>query len=136
MKKYILITLFNVFHLVLIAQEKTDIIFTAKIKKCRQDSIVIEVKNISQKTFYYYIGVEGLTDTGYVSLLSDIKSIGQNGFIKLTSIKPKAKFSQIISRKRIVRMCNCRIRKLRFYISYFISHSFESQNRVIRLTPM
>lgn len=137
MKKLFVGVILTTFHYMLVAQDKSQISFTSNFAKCSQDKIKLEVKNLSStKTFYYYIGAQGVVDTGYIPLLSDIKSIGQNGFLKLMPLNPNKNFIQFISKKRITKMCACHIAKIRFYIVYFNKPNFESESKIIWIAPI
>lgn len=120
-----------------LAQNRNQLTFSAEFKSGNANYILLEVKNLSSKTYYYYIGVEGLVDTGYIAILSDIKSIGQKGFLKLVPIKPHSKFVKSISKKSIIKECYCHsISKLRFYIAYFPENNFDAHSEVIKAAPL
>jgi len=56
--------------IVSLAQNKKDLVFSAEFKKGSIDSIIIlNVKNVSSRTYYYFISADGLTDTGWVGLV-------------------------------------------------------------------
>ncbi len=137
MKQYALLTLLICVAIISSAQNKKELVFSAVLKKDSSDNISLSVKNLSSKIYYYFIGAEGLVDTGYVSIASDIKSIGQKGFIKLVPLKPHSEFAKIVSKKSIIRQCHCSgVKKIRFYLSYFTEDNFESENEVVKTCPL
>jgi len=139
MKKYILlIILFEAFGGILYAQKESPIKFYQHVNGKDADNIQLKVENVSNvKTFYYTIGVQGLTDTGYVGLVADINSLGQNEFLVLKPLHPKSNAIKSVSKKRIYDIYNQKhIRKLKFEVSYYEKKDFNSKSQVIYLTPL
>ncbi len=137
MKQYALLMLLICVAIISSAQNKKELVFSAELKKGSSDNILLSVKNLSSKTYYYLIGAQGVVDTGYVAILSDIKSIGTKGFLKLVPIEPNSEFTKIISKKSIIKQCYCSgVKKIRFYLSYFTEENFEAENKVIKVCPL
>ena len=119
------------------AQNKKELVFSAELIKANSDTISLSVKNRSSKTYYYFVGAEGLVDTGYIAIVSDIKSIGQKGFIKLVPLKPNSKFTKKISKRSIINQCYCSgVKKIRFYLFYSSEENFDAENKVIKTYPL
>ena len=138
MKRYAFLALLICVAIISLAQNKKDVVFSAEFKKGSTDSIIIlDVKNASSKTFYYFISAAGLTDTGWVSLVSDINSLGQNGFIALKPLKPKSTIVKYISKKKILFIyAYYNPQKIRFSLMYYKKRDFETEGKVIELPAL
>lgn len=139
MKNVLLILLFNVFIGMASTQKESPIKFSYQyIKKNDSDNVKLIVENVlSTKTFYYSIGVEGLTDTGWVGLNADINSLGVNEFWALKAIKPRSKVIKTVSKKRIFHLYKYyKITKIKFGVTYFEKKDFSSKSETIYLPPM
>lgn len=139
MKKYfLLLILINAFPGVADAQ-KPPIKFAYRyVKKNDSDNIKLFIENASStKTIYYSIGVEGLTDTGWIGLNADINSLGMNEFWVLKPIKPKSKTGKDVSKKRIFNLYRVkRITQIKFGVTFFEKKDFSSKSETIYLPPM
>ncbi|MFT3945669.1 MAG: hypothetical protein QM763_01745 [Agriterribacter sp.] len=138
MKQYAFLALLICVAIISSAQNKKDVVFSAEFKKGSVDSIIIlNVKNASSKTYYYFISAAGLTDTGWVSLISDINSLGQNGFIALKPLKPKNTVVKCISKKKILFIyAYYKPQKIRFSLMYYNKRDFEAEGKIIDLPPL
>lgn len=138
MKQSTLLMLFIFVSIVSTAQNKKDLAFSAEFKMGSiDDIIVLNVKNVSSRTYYYFISAAGLTDTGWVSLISDINSLGQNGFVALKPLKSKSTVVKYISKKKILFIyAYYKPRKIRFSLMYYEKQDFESEGKIIELPPL
>jgi len=104
MKKIISMSIAFFFAYTIIAQNKLPVKFTYNYASERNhNNIKLVVHNVSAiKLYYYTIGVQALTDTGWVGLNGDINSLGQNDFLKLNPIKSQGRFAKIVSKKKIL----------------------------------
>jgi hypothetical protein len=102
------------------------------------DHIKLTAENLSaSKTYYYSIGAMGLTDTGWVGLITDINSLGQNDFWGLVTLTPKNKTVKVVSKKRIMRLYAYKnITRIRFSLNYFARKDISSKSERIVLGPM
>lgn len=120
-------------------QNKLPMQFTYQyVNKNDSDKVKLIAKNVSpNKTFYYSIAVQGLADTGWVGLLSDINSLGQNDFWALKPIKPHTCITKYVSKKKVLFVyAYYKIRKIRFNLVYYEKKDFESKSKNIYLPPM
>lgn len=140
MKKFLLlIILFETFGGIIYAQKESPIKFNCQyVNKTDSDNIQLKVENLSNvKTFYYAIGVQGLTDTGYVGLVADINSLGQNEFLTLKPLPPKSNVLKSVSKERIYYLYNQKhIKQLRFEVTYYEKKDLNSGSQIIYLTPL
>jgi len=138
-KGYILITtiLINACLSICNAQVKLPIKFTYQYKKNDPDNVRLIVENLSGRTYYYTIGVEGLTDTGWVGLNADINSIGQNDFLVLKPIKKKTRIIKDQSKKKVLFAYDyVKPKKIRFCVTYFEKQDVRSKLEEIYLPPI
>ena len=139
MKKYFLLLLLSIFYYVSSSQVLRPIKFSYKyLKNSDSDLIKLTVRNVSNnKTFYYSIALQGNSDTGWVSLLSDINSLGMNEFLFLKPIKPDQKVSKQVSKRRIIFLFKYyKIKKIKFGVMYYPSRDFAAKSEIIFLPPM
>ena len=103
------------------------------LQKSSPDKIKLTVENLtSTKTYYYTIGLSALTDTGWVSLLGDIDSFGQNDFISILPIRGNKKVVKYISKENVLFMYSYyKPKKIRFQLSYFEKQDFKSNHEAI-----
>lgn len=139
MKNIILSILFTTFIGSAEAQKDIPIKFWSQyVKKTDSDNVKLMIENLSSaKTYYYSVGVEGLTDTGWVGLNADINSLGMNEFLTLKPIRPKSQIVKAVSKSRIFFLYKYHnIIKIRFGITYFEKNDFNSRNKSIFLPSM
>jgi len=74
---------------------------------------------------------------GWVSLISDINSLGQNGFVALKALKPKNAIVKCISKKKILFIyAYNKPQKIRFSLMYYKKRDFETEGEIIELPPL
>ena len=91
----------------------------------------MEVKNNTKKNIYYYIGVVGVVNSGYVPIVTDLKSIKQKKSLSLSELKPGCKFIKIISRKEIIEANLYKGDKIKFYFDCFQDINFKYHLKTI-----
>jgi hypothetical protein len=137
MKSSPLIILLTSFIRFVNAQNEAPIHFICEYKN-EDSSIRISIENISpKKTYYYSVGIEGLTDTGWIGLTADINSLGTNDFWALIPITPGNRLIKYISKERILHIyASKKITQVRFEIEYFEKKDFNSKKQSITSSPM
>lgn len=139
MKKYILLIIFlEAFGGAVYAQNGSPIKFSYRYVNKDSDSIQLKIENESTvKTFYYVIGIQGLTDTGYVGLVADINSLGKNDFLALKPLHHKSNSTKSVSKRKIYYLYNQKnIKKLRFEVTYYEKKDFDSKSQIIYLPAL
>ncbi len=139
MIKFILLSIALIFIYEHFTQKKLLIKFTYQYaNKNDSNNIKLIVENTSStKTFFYSIGVGALTDTGWVGLIADINSIGQNGFLSLKPIRYKSTAIKNVSKKQILFIYSYyKPKKIRFNVIYYEKKDFESKGEIIYSMPI
>ena len=136
-KHWMTLIIIFAFAVMALAQNPLPIKFSYQyVKKSDSDNIKLIVQNISKKTFYYSIAIQGRNDTGWVSLLSDINSLGQNEFLSLKPLTPGSKIVKYTSMKRIWYIYEYyKISKIRFGAMYYEKKNFDSKGGIIYIDP-
>lgn len=108
--------------------------FLSEYTDSTKNQIQLKLINNSNDTIFYYIGVYGVSDQGIKSpIASDIKSLGQEGFLSLMSLGPKQEFVQVLPRSKILKQSSDQsIKKIRFYVTYFKEGDFSAKGKTIR----
>jgi hypothetical protein len=131
--------LFEAFAGIVYAQQEAPIKFGYQyVNKKDADNVQLKLENVStEKVFYYVIGVQGLTDTGYVGLVADINSLGKNDFLAIKPLLPKSSVTKSVSKRRMYYLYNQKnIKKLRFEVTYYEKRDFDSKSQIIYLHPL
>lgn len=120
--------------------KQTDsVVFMGTYKNVKSRDIVeLAVKNNSiEKTYYYSIGVAGLTDTGWVGLTADINSLGKNDFFSIKPIEPLSEKKKLVSKRKIFLLYDyCQISEIKFFLIYYDSPIISNTYKKIELQPM
>src|SRR5215216_5740486 len=120
-----------------VVQEKIPIKFSYQYLGKNHDTIKLSVENVSKRTYYYSIALQGYIDTAWVPLLSDINSLGENEFLVLKSLKPGSRAAKEISKKRINYLYSFKkIKKIRFGVMYYEKQDLDSKGDIIYLSEM
>ncbi len=123
---------------VIFAQPKSTVTISSE-KNIKQgtDLIRLAVKNQSlAKTFYYSIVLKVHIDTGWISLLSDINSLGKNEFLHLKAIKPGETIIKPVSLKQIaLEYYYYKDKELKFGVMYYEKPTLKSKGSIEFLSP-
>jgi hypothetical protein len=112
--------------------------FSAENSSSPANRIKLTIQNISSdSTFYFYIDLQAIVDTGIVWLISDIKSLGQKESLILEPIKQKSKLFYFVSRETIRKnFPKYSKSKLIFTIVFYRQHGFIGKYETIQAKPL
>ena len=121
-----------------LAQKNIKVEFSFRKLSEPSDAIRLIVKNTSSTEKYFYsIFLSGYRDTSWVSLLSDINSLGMNEFTALKPLLPGRKQIKDVSKAKIKRMYDYEnLTKIRFGVMIYKKQSFRSEGETILLDPI
>lgn len=104
----------------------------------RTDSnwVQLTIDNKTDSAIYYSVGIDGLSDTGWVHLLSNLDALGKNEWFGLKTLSPHQFEKEQISKERVYYIYRyVKPQKIRFYLLYSNRRSSHGIQKVLFVYP-
>ena len=139
MKTLILLLLQAAFISIASAQGGKEVQFTAKFRSSTHDTVLLEVRNLTSRTLYFYIVAGANSDTGFVLFLQDISSFRGPGFIYMAPVQPGKKVVRSISKKALLEFYSPppkHFSKVQFLLHYANKRNLNAPYKEVEADPI